>query len=323
MANARGEDRSNFQAVRSWAGLDFGGCKATEGLTFIDHTFINNWAALRNTGIPRIAYHFGHPAIDPRAQALFFYGVVSAAGLHKGDILALDIEITAGVAATTPRSLMDKVRGVVTTLPRQNLPVKIRGLTAGSVNSWAKVFMDTLQGIAGPHVKVICYTNKSVGSTLGGCTGYPLWIAFFAASPPASVSPWHDYLIWQNGRTGPGGGDANLWHGDKAEMKAYVAKFAGGTPVPPPHVAKEIPEPMELHTGAGARTAVAVQDGAKLMRFSTLAGTTAKLTVSWGESGTPVPVSVSGHAAATTVKGDAATIIRTDAGANPVSVVVF
>ena len=325
MANATGEDRSNFQKVQGWHGLDFGGCKATEGLGFIDHTFGSNWESLKVSGLPRIAYHFGHPAEDPRVQALFFYGVVRAAGLGKGDMLALDIEISAGaVMGTKGRSVTQWLQGTINTgSPRQNVPAKIRGLTASSVNSWAKTFMDTLQGIAGQHVKVICYTNRSVGQSLGSCSSYPLWIAWYAPSPPASVSPWPGYIIWQNGQTGPGGGDANEWHGTKAEMQAWIAKFSGDTPVPPPHVTKEIPEAMELHAGAGAKTAIAVQDGAKLMRFSTLSGTTAKLTVVWGESGTPVPVSVSGHAGATPVAGDAASITRTDAGTNPVSVVVF
>jgi len=322
MANARGEDRSNFQNIRPWTGLDFGGCKATEGLSFIDHTFTSNWQALKAAGIPRIGYHFAHPALDPRQQALFFYGVVSAEGLHKGDMLALDIEISAGIPA--PRSMMDRARGIVTTLPRQNLPAKIRGLSASSVNSWAKTFLDTLQVLAGLHVRVICYTNRSVGQGLAGCSGYPLWIAYYSSAPPASVSPWHDYLIWQNGLAGPAGGDADVWHGTKADMKAYVAKFAGNTPVPPPATTtKELPVPVELHPGAGTQTVIAVQDGAKKMRFVTAPGTKASVSIVWGENGTPVKVNVTGHAGSTPVAGDGATVTRVDAGTNAVSVVVF
>jgi len=325
MANARGEDRSNFQNIRPWTGLDFGGCKATEGLGFIDHTFISNWETLKAAGIPRIAYAFFHPAEDPQQQALFFYGVVKAAGLGKGDFLAADVEISSGVTAPS-RTLVQRLRGTAVVSARQNVPAKIRGLTAGAVNDAAKVFLDTLVSLAGPHVRVIIYTNRNVGMTLTSCSGYPLWVAWYAPSAPADVSPWHDYLIWQNGQAGPAGGDADEWHGTYAQMKEYVAKFSGDTPKPPPPpppVKKEIPEAMILNTGAGAQTPVTVQDGATKLRFSTLAGTTAKLQVLWGETGIPVEVSASGHAGAIPVAGDAATVTRTDAGTNPVSVIAF
>lgn len=327
MANARGEDRSNFQNIRPWTGLDFGGCKATEGLSFIDHTFVSNWETLKAAGIPRMAYHYFHPAWDAAAQARFFYGIVSAAGVRRGDILAADVEISAGeVMGARSRTLGEWLRGTVHThSPRQNQPAKIRGLRAGTVNQAAKVFLDTLQGLAGPHVQVIVYTNRSVGQTLTSCSRYPLWIAWYAASPPVSVTPWGNYLIWQNGQTGPAGGDFNWWHGTKADMHAYVAKIAGNTPPPvtPPHVTKEIPESMELHTGAGAQTIVAVQDGAKKMRFVTASGTKAKLSVVWGENGTPIEVDCTGHAGSTPVKADGATVTRLDAGLNAVSVIVF
>lgn len=324
MANARGEDRSGFQNIRPWTGLDFGGAKATEGLSFVDHTFISNWETLKVADIPRIAYHFFHTAEDPVQQANFFYRIVSAQGLHKGDFLAADVEISAGVAAGADRTFMERVRGVATVSPRQHVPAKVRGLNAGSANSGAKVFLDTLVALAGPHVRVICYTNRSVGMTLTSCSGYPLWIAYYEPAPPTTLSPWHDYLIWQNGKTGPGGGDANLWNGTHAEMKAYVAKFSGDTPKPPkPVVKKEIPEPMILNTGAGAKTPVTIQDGAKKLRFSTLAGTTAKLTVLWGDAGTPVAAEASGHAGSVPVAGEAATITRVDGGTNQVSVIAF
>lgn len=324
MANAHGEDRSNFQSIRPWTGLDFGGCKATEGLSFIDRTFISNWETLKVAGIPRMAYHFHHPAEDPVQQAQFFYGIVEAAGLGKGDLLAADVEITAGIAPAS-RTLGQRIRGTVVASARQNVPAKIRGLTAGTVNQGAKTFMDTLASLAGPYVRVICYTNRSVGMTLTSCSGYPLWIAWYESSPPANVSPWHDYLIWQNGKAGPGGGDANLWNGTPAQMKAYVRKFADpDTPKPGPKPdLKEIPEAMILNTGMGAQTPVTVQDGAKTMRFSTAAGTKAKLRVLWGDTGTPAEVEVSGHAGSTPVKGLAATVTRADTGTNQVSVVVF
>src|SRR6266700_4008854 len=96
--SAQGEDRSDFQAVFPWSGLDFGFVKATEGTGWTGHTFAANWAELAKEAKPRGAYHFLHPSEDPVVQAQHFVGVVKAAGLRAGDMLVVDTEVFEGLS---------------------------------------------------------------------------------------------------------------------------------------------------------------------------------------------------------------------------------
>src|SRR5215467_12305455 len=103
MASAQGQDRSNFQPVSSWGNLDFGICKATEGLSFQDHTFAGNWANLKAEGKMRGAYHFLHNDQDGAAQARYFVDFIRAnGGIETGDMLWCDSEtLGANVDAVT------------------------------------------------------------------------------------------------------------------------------------------------------------------------------------------------------------------------------
>src|SRR5690348_12037046 len=100
MATVRaiGEDRSDFQAIFGWTGLDFGFAKATEGLSWVGKTFAANWANLKKAGIPRGAYHFLHPSEDPKAQAQHFLNIVKAQGIVDGDMLVVDSELLFGLS---------------------------------------------------------------------------------------------------------------------------------------------------------------------------------------------------------------------------------
>lgn len=221
--SAQGEDRSNFQRVTSWAGQDFGFCKATEGLTFTDATFGPNWAELRKEGKPRGAYHFFHPGLDPIAQAAFFVGVVKAHGLNPGDMLVADVEILAG---SRPLQWAKQLAGH--RLANQN--TRMKAVPLSSVNSAAKRFLDAVAALAGPVNPVLVYTNLSVGSTLSSCTGYDLWIAFPSAKAPLSVAPWKTWRFWQWGIVS--GTDRDAYNGSVTEMKNWLKKFTD-PPKPP------------------------------------------------------------------------------------------
>src|SRR5262249_39837308 len=65
----QGIDASHWQGSINWtsvknSGKTFAFYKATEGTTYTDPTFAANWAAIKNAGLIRGAYHFGHPGSD-------------------------------------------------------------------------------------------------------------------------------------------------------------------------------------------------------------------------------------------------------------------
>jgi GH25 family lysozyme M1 (1,4-beta-N-acetylmuramidase) len=174
MATAVGEDRSNFQAVRSWKGNDFGFCKATEGLTFTDPTFSQNWANLKAEGIPRGAYHFFHPALSATAQASFFVNAVkSHGGFQHGDVFMCDAEITTGTDGleklSTPLSArrahvpLQYIPAVSPTCAHQPLATQVDGASV-----WCSTCSEYCGGIAstGPITCTGCTQERQTVARL-------------------------------------------------------------------------------------------------------------------------------------------------------------
>jgi GH25 family lysozyme M1 (1,4-beta-N-acetylmuramidase) len=223
MSNAAGEDRSSFQAVQGWGGDSFAFSKATEGTGWSDPTFARNWASARSEGKVRGAYHFFHPADNPAQQAAFFMSHVRAQGLRAGDVLIADVEITAG----------DRVEAYGTVQARRRsheglkeLPERM-SLAPAAVGSAALQFLSDVATAAGPGVRVLLYTDVFMAqSLLGSCSGYPLFLAYYEPVP-ITPAPWRRWTFWQNGGTGPGGGDLDYFNGDEA---ALVAWAGGGSP---------------------------------------------------------------------------------------------
>ena len=102
MANAQGIDVSSYQGAFDWAAekgsISFAFAKATEGSTITDPEFARNWQQIKAIGIVRGAYHFAHPKDGAATDARAFLAVVRAQGLASGDMLALDLETTDGLA---------------------------------------------------------------------------------------------------------------------------------------------------------------------------------------------------------------------------------
>jgi hypothetical protein len=190
--SAEGQDRSSFQAIYSWSGLDFGFAKATNGLGLIDPTFAANWANIAKAGIPRGAYHELTATSSATAQAAFFVATVRGQGLRPGDMLAVVASDYAGVTA-------DDV----------------------------KTFCDTVARLVGLHNPVIVYTDLSVAADLGNCTGYPLWVSWPESTPPPSVHPWPAWHFWQWSWTPV---DKDAFNGTPAALRVWLATYTGTQP---------------------------------------------------------------------------------------------
>jgi lysozyme len=249
MSNAVGEDRSSFQNVAGWAGDSFAFSKATEGTSWSDPTFDANWASAAAGGKVRGAYHFFHPADNAVAQAQFFMSVVKARGLRAGDVLIADVEISAGADGMegygSERAAARAHEGL------RSLPP---GFTAAAVGAGALAFLDEVRALAGPGCRVVLYSNLSMAQALlSQCAAYPLFLAYYAGSPPSGVAPWKDWTFWQNGAKGPGGGDMDYFNGDAAALAAWAS------PAPPPLPAGWTYPPVQKLTAAGGDTSVKLE----------------------------------------------------------------
>ncbi len=88
--------------------IDFVFVKATEGRTYVDKQFKNNWKNLRKNKLIRGAYHYFKPLVDGKKQAKHF---ISKVKLKKGDLPpVIDIE-EIGNASNT--SLIKRIKDCV------------------------------------------------------------------------------------------------------------------------------------------------------------------------------------------------------------------
>ena len=159
----------SFAAVKA-AGNRFAVCKATEGLTYEDPAFEQNWKAIKRAGLVRGAYHFARPqpGRSGRDEARHF---LSVARFQKGDLRpVLDIETSVGLGtAALDRFVSDFVAEVKDQLGVT--PIIYTG-------SWW------------PHHRL---------SNSHGC---PLWLAAYVRDPdPYVPTSWTTWDIWQYSST--------------------------------------------------------------------------------------------------------------------------
>ncbi|MET7333166.1 GH25 family lysozyme [Nonomuraea sp. NPDC005650] len=165
-----GLDISNYEPLYDWTSTQaqFGIIKATEGTDFRDASFARHWRELGKKGIVRGAYHYGHPANDPIAEANYFLSVVNSQPGAAGDILVLDLETT-------------------------------DGKSVAEVNSWAKTWLSYVKKKTG--TTPMFYSGWKFANKYGkGLAEYPLWVAHYskakgAVAPPADWKTWaiHQY----------------------------------------------------------------------------------------------------------------------------------
>ena len=152
--------------------LSFVICKATEGVTYTDPDFKNNWAMIQQKGFTRGAYHFYHCADDPKQQADFF--IATLGPLAKTDFpLIVDFE----------ENSIDK------------------GCNKADIQKNLLLFLQLLEQKTGR--KPILYTDTNTGNSQinnAAFAAYSLWIADYnPGAAPAVPMVWKNktWTIWQ------------------------------------------------------------------------------------------------------------------------------
>ncbi len=183
MTTVPGIDVSYWQAGIDWpkvraTGQRFTFVKATEGESYTDPTFEDNWKGAKAGGLLRGAYCFFHPSQDPKKQADRFVSVLQTLN-DPGELPpVLDLEVTDGVAK-------DKII------------------------SKAKAWLDATEQALGR--KAIIYSGVSYLETnfseVGGgppawTRDYSFWLGWFPAQYSPGMSPlmprgWFKWVFWQ------------------------------------------------------------------------------------------------------------------------------
>jgi lysozyme len=196
---SRYQERIDWKRVKemdvSGTRVQFAFIKATEGTYLVDRYFVRNWADASRQKITRGAYHFFHPNLSPRDQALHFSKTVK---LVKGDLPpVVDIE-------------------------------DAKGMSTEQVRKYTGQFLEMLQVRYG--VKPIIYTNldfyKRYFADQQQFKAYPLWIAHYRVNELClpDNEAWH---FWQHNDSGNVNGinadvDFNVFNGDTEDFKRIL-----------------------------------------------------------------------------------------------------
>ena len=231
---AQGIDVSRWQQTVDWAsvksaGMSFAFAKATQGVQVVDRFFAANWAAIKNVGLARGAYHFYDPMLDAAQQAQFFIRTVKPG---PGDMFVLDVE-QAGTASNDAL-----IHGV-------------------------KTWLDVAEQATGR--KAIIYTrasfwNERMRSSAGQypdwAKDYKLWTAHYtSAANPLTPRGWTTWAFWQFTESGTVNGvagkvDMNRFNGTADDLRAWLETETGSAPA-------ATAQPAESHT---VPTAMSAQD---------------------------------------------------------------
>jgi GH25 family lysozyme M1 (1,4-beta-N-acetylmuramidase) len=237
---AHGEDRSSYQKVGPWTGLQFGFFKLTEALDFVDGAAQQNYENLLRAGVVPAAYHFLHPNISAIEQAQFFLSTAERLGMTAQLGFACDSEILvtstgrlqmASFSAGRSHLLELGANGQIQGRQGASYPDSYLSTAPVSTNQATSEFMDEISRLQPWHHREL-YTTISIGDTLTECGQYPLWLAYPALSIPRLPAPWEHWTFWQFAWTGGyANSDRDVFNGDARQLADWVSSFASH-PVP-------------------------------------------------------------------------------------------
>ena len=193
----QGIDVSNWQGALDWPAwrgkIGFAMAKATEGDAITDAEFGRNWGGMwafqADHRLPRFAYAFFHPALDPVVQAAHLVATVKGHGLLPGDNFVLDVEVN-------------------------------DGLPPAVVAARARECLQHVNELAPGH-RVLVYTFPAFAQA-GNCEGlesWYLWLADYGVAAPTAPAPWSRTTLWQYSDQ-PIDGDRFM--GDEAHLLAFT-----------------------------------------------------------------------------------------------------
>lgn len=206
-ASVHGVDVSSHQGNVPWStlwnsGVKFAYVKATEGTSYRNPYFTQQYNGSYNIGMIRGAYHFALPNNSSgAAQANYF--VDHGGGWSKdGKTLPGVLDIEYNPYGST-----------------------CYGKSASAMVSWIKDFTSTYKSRTGRDAVIYTTTDwwkQCTGNSGSFGSTNPLWIARYASSPGTLPNGWSFHTFWQYTSTGPTVGDHNLFNGSMDRLKVLA-----------------------------------------------------------------------------------------------------
>ncbi|WP_431042252.1 lysozyme [Streptomyces sp. P1-3] len=207
LASVEGVDVSSHQGNVAWSslwssGVRFAYVKSTEGTTYKNPYFTQQYTGSYGVGMIRGAYHFALPDVSSGAtQANYF--VSSGGGWSRdGKTLpgALDIEYNPYGSSCY-------------------------GKSQSAMVSWIKDFTSTYKARTGRDPVIYTSTNwwkACTGNSSAFGSVNPLWLPRYGSSVGELPAGWSFHTIWQYTSTGPIVGDHNRFNGAYDRLQALA-----------------------------------------------------------------------------------------------------
>ena len=184
------------------SGIEFAFVKATDGTSWIDPQFENNWERSREANIMRGAYHFWRPEQNIEQQAHHFLNVVKPVSSDDDLPPILDVE-------------------------RKLRADDSKDLYAEHIQQWLNLVSAEM------NCRPIIYTSVGfwdsyVAPRFGD---YPLWVANYGVNQPAIPAGWRTWQFWQYSQKGSVPGvhpvDRSRFYGSLNDLKRFQQEHHG------------------------------------------------------------------------------------------------
>jgi lysozyme len=237
-----GIDVSYYQDTIDWNGVandgnvKFAFIRYSDGLSFHDSQWNNNWQGARAAGVMRGAYQLFRSNQNPIAEADALANAIGQ--LEPGDLPpVIDVETTDGQSSST---------------------------IARHVDQW----LNEVQAKLG--VRPIVYTGPYFWrDSVGGAdeTASPLWVAHYGTNCPYVPPPWTSWTFHQYTDHGnvqgihAAGTDFNVFGGTMDQLTALTVGGTGSTPPPPSNPPPSNPPPSNPPPPTGTCDALDASGG--------------------------------------------------------------
>ncbi|MFE5871235.1 lysozyme [Streptomyces roseifaciens] len=208
-ASVEGVDVSSHNGNVPWAGLwnagnRFAYVKATEGTSYTNPYFAQQYNGSYAVGMIRGAYHFALPDNSGGAAQAVYFATHGGGWSKDGRTLPGVLDIEYNPYGPT-----------------------CYGMSASALVGWIGDFFSAYKARTGRDAVVYTSTNwwkQCTGNYGGFASAHPLWVPRYGASAGELPSGWGYHTIWQYTDTGPTVGDHNRFNGTYSRLQA----LAGG-----------------------------------------------------------------------------------------------
>lgn len=205
----QGQDVSNHQGNINWAaqanaGSKFTWIKTSEGTTYKDPYFSQNYTGARAHGLLTGGYHFALPPQSSGAEQARTF--VNSGGGWSAD------------GKTLPGMLDIEYN------PYSSFGNTCYNMSPGQLTSWVRDFTNTYKTMTGRY-PTIYSTNGWWSQCMGDSHEFkhmPLHIASYATMPGVMPANSLSFDLWQYSSTGPFAGDSNIYNGSEGEFRNFA-----------------------------------------------------------------------------------------------------